>query len=126
MPSQDRVDDAPARKTESNAYLAPALRAAAAAHARTARIRAQIGGAQFGAAPAIPAAVRRPPTPAAAAPGARFARTVAEIERQLALPASAAALGLLRRPARLSSYPGGHRTGLWARLWSGLGRWMFE
>jgi hypothetical protein len=125
MPSQDRLDDAPARETELNPYLAPALRAAAAAHTRTARIRAQIGLAHIEAAQISPAA-SQPPRWAPAAPDARFARTVAEIERQLAMPASAAALGMLRRPARLSSYPGGHRTGLWARLWSGLGRWMFE
>jgi hypothetical protein len=123
-----------------NPYLAPALRAAAAARARTARIRA----AQIGLAPtkdAAPVACSQTPTAAATAadayrhpdgtsisplPAGRFPRTMAEIERQLAASPSAAAAGIARRPARLSGDAGAPRASFWARVRSGLARWVFQ
>jgi hypothetical protein len=121
-------------------YLAPALRAAAAARARTARIRA----AQIGLAPtkdAVPVACSQTSTAAATAPEAdrhpdgtsisplpagRFPRTMAEIERQLAASPPAAAAGIARQPARLSGDADAPRASLWARLRSGLARGVFQ
>jgi hypothetical protein len=123
-----------------NRYLAPALRAAAAARARTARIRA----AQIGLAPtkdAAPVACSQRPTAAATAPeadrhpdgtsisplpGGRFPRTMAEIERQLPASLPAATAGIARRPARLSGDADAPRASLWARVRSGLARWVFQ
>jgi len=146
MPTEDGVDSAPAAprwalEAAANPYLAPALRATAAARARTARIRAAqsgltpirdvmpVAGAQAAtaAAAAAPDADRHLDEAAAApAAKARFVRTMAEIERQLAAPPPAPAPGSARRPARLSGYAAAPRASPWARLWSGFARWMLQ
>ena len=142
MPTGDGVDSAPAAPRwaleAANPYLAPALRAAAAARARTARIRAaQIGLApvsdvvavartQVAIASAAAPDADRHLDEAAAPPAAkaRFVRTMAEIERQLAAPPPAPAPGSHRRPARLSGYAAAPRASLSARLRSGFARWV--
>ena len=143
MSTEDCVDSVLAARglapeAAANPYLAPALRAAAAARARTARIRA----AQIGLAPirdVMPVARLQTATAAAASGSerhldeaaappvaeARFVRTMAEIERQLAAPPPAAAPGFPRRPARLSGYAAAPRASLWARFWCGFARWVF-
>ena len=145
MPTEDCVDSvlaAPglALEAAANPYLAPALRAAAAARARTAHIRAaQIGlapirqvmpvaGSQAATGATAASGVDRHADGAAAPPlrGGRFVRTMAEIERQLAAPTPAAAPGFPRRPPRLSGYAVAPRPSLWARLWCGFARWVFE
>jgi hypothetical protein len=121
-----------------NPYLAPALRAAAAARARIARIRAAQIGLVKDAAPVArsqtstaaataPEADRHPDgTFISPLPGGRFARTMAEIERQLAASPPAAATGIARRPARLSGDADAPRASFWARVRSGLARWVFQ
>ena len=146
MPTDDCITSVPASEptpeAAANPYLASALRAAAEARARTARIRA----AQIGLSPAgeaVPVACPQAPVAAAIAPEAdrdpgwkpvspppqrrfRFPRTMAEIERRVAGPRPAAAAAFSRRPSRLPGDADAPRTSLWTRLRSRVARWLLQ